>query len=199
MPRTGFRIFCLLGLALAAERLRRRRRLPDQCSGENPCLRPGPTARRLRKPRPLLQDISKPGDCGSGRCNSRDHGRSLRRRRSDRRTHRQFLRRRRSTPEPTIQSLRHRHPSDGYIHRPACDDAQFLDDVTIPDGTVLKPGEEFKKTWRMKNTGVCTWTTEYAIGFAYGEQMHGSETKLPNSVSPGAFVDITVNLRAPIV
>jgi hypothetical protein len=82
---------------------------------------------------------------------------------------------------------------------PLCDDSQFLEDVTVPDGTILKPGEDFKKTWRIKNTGVCTWTTAYAIGYAYGEKMHGSDTKLPKSVSPGTYVDITVNLTAPVV
>ncbi|MBN2084086.1 MAG: hypothetical protein JW748_02595 [Anaerolineales bacterium] len=102
------------------------------------------------------------------------------------------------TPEPAINS------SPTAI-RPAgtsvvlCDDSEFLEDVTIPDGTVLKPGEEFKKTWRFKNTGVCEWTTEYAIGYAYGERMHGVETKLPKKVSPGGYVDITVKFRAPLV
>jgi hypothetical protein len=82
---------------------------------------------------------------------------------------------------------------------PLCDDSQFLEDVTIPDGTVLKPGEDFKKTWRIKNTGICGWTTAYALGFAYGELMRGSETKLPKSVGPGATVDITIKLRAPML
>ncbi len=102
------------------------------------------------------------------------------------------------TPGPTIETSGTAVRPAGTTTGPRCDDAQFLDDVTIPDGTVLKPGEDFKKTWRMKNTGVCTWTTEYAIAFAYGEQMRGSETKLPKSVSPGAYVDITVKLRAPL-
>lgn len=82
---------------------------------------------------------------------------------------------------------------------PLCDDSEFLEDVTIPDGTVLKPGEDFKKTWRFKNTGVCEWTTEYAIGYAYGERMDGSDTKLTAIVSPGGYTDITVKFTAPLV
>jgi hypothetical protein len=81
---------------------------------------------------------------------------------------------------------------------PICNDSLFVQDVTIPDGTVLKPGQSFKKTWRLKNTGICAWTTEYALGFAYGDQMKGSATKLPNAVSPGGTVDVTLNLRAPL-
>jgi hypothetical protein len=82
---------------------------------------------------------------------------------------------------------------------PRCDDAQFLEDVTSPDGTPMKPGEGFKKTWRFKNTGVCTWTTAYAIGYAYGEKMHGSETKLTKSVAPGGTVDVSINFTAPLM
>jgi hypothetical protein len=102
-----------------------------------------------------------------------------------------------ATPEPTIPASGTVRPA-GTPTGPRCDDSQFLEDVTIPDGTTLKPGETFKKTWRLKNTGVCTWTTNYKIGFAYGEQMHGVDTKLSNSVSPGAIADISVTLTAPL-
>jgi hypothetical protein len=115
------------------------------------------------------------------------------------------------TLEPTLQASRTGNPgltptikASGTGIRPAgttgplCDDSQFLEDVTIPDGMVLKPGEEFKKTWKIKNTGICEWTTAYAIGYAYGEKMHGSETKLLNSVAPGASVDITIKFTAPL-
>jgi hypothetical protein len=86
----------------------------------------------------------------------------------------------------------------GGLRTPICNDSLFVQDVSIPDGTVLKPGENFKKTWRLKNTGICAWTTEYALGFAYGDQMKGSATKLAHAVSPGGTVDITLNLRAPL-
>ncbi|MGB7540138.1 MAG: NBR1-Ig-like domain-containing protein [Anaerolineales bacterium] len=117
-----------------------------------------------------------------------------------------------STPEPTGDSSGAGDPTltptiqaSGTVVRPAgtsgprCDDSLFVEDVTIPDGTVLKPGDLFNKTWRFKNTGTCSWTTSYAIGYAYGAVMHGSETKLPKSVSPGYTVDITVKFTAPAV
>ncbi|HSR20131.1 MAG TPA: NBR1-Ig-like domain-containing protein, partial [Anaerolineales bacterium] len=40
-----------------------------------------------------------------------------------------------------------------------CNNAAFVSDVTIPDGTILKPGEKFTKTWRIYNSGSCSWTT----------------------------------------
>jgi len=80
----------------------------------------------------------------------------------------------------------------------SCDVAQFVDDVTIPDGTVLEPNETFTKTWRLKNTGTCTWTTSYVIVFSSGDSLGGPATQaLTGSVNPGQSVDISVNLKAP--
>lgn len=79
-----------------------------------------------------------------------------------------------------------------------CDRAEFITDVTIPDGSIFAPGEEFTKTWRIKNNGTCTWTTEYAVIFD-NENMMGaaSSVSLPGTVSPGETVDISVDMKAP--
>src|SRR5512138_1314450 len=34
-------------------------------------------------------------------------------------------------------------------------------DVTIPDGTQMTPGQQFVKTWKIKNDGICTWGAGY--------------------------------------
>jgi hypothetical protein len=79
-----------------------------------------------------------------------------------------------------------------------CDDADFVADVTIPDGTVLDPGESFTKTWRLKNAGTCSWTPSYAVVFSNGDSMSGPATQaLSATVNPGQTVDISVNLKAP--
>jgi len=80
----------------------------------------------------------------------------------------------------------------------SCDVAQFVDDVSIPDGTILDPDESFTKTWRLKNIGSCTWTTSYAVVFSSGDSMNGPATQsLAGSVNPGQTVDISVDLKAP--
>ena len=80
----------------------------------------------------------------------------------------------------------------------SCDVAQFIDDVTIPDGTTLKPNETFTKTWRLKNVGTCSWTTSYAVVFSSGDSMSGPANQaLAGNVNPGQTVDISVNLTAP--
>ncbi|PIU90073.1 MAG: hypothetical protein COS63_04110, partial [Anaerolineae bacterium CG06_land_8_20_14_3_00_57_67] len=49
-----------------------------------------------------------------------------------------------------------------------CDWAQFVADITVPDGASFAPGAAFTKTWRLKNIGTCTWTTSYALVFVSG-------------------------------
>jgi Ig-like domain from next to BRCA1 gene len=80
----------------------------------------------------------------------------------------------------------------------SCDRAQFIADVTVPDGTNFVPGATFTKTWRLRNVGSCTWTTSYALIFDTGSQMGGpSSVNLPNTVLPGQTVDLSINLTAP--
>jgi hypothetical protein len=79
-----------------------------------------------------------------------------------------------------------------------CDRAQFISDVTVPDGTTFAPGAAFNKTWRLKNVGTCTWTTSYTMVFDSGERMGGPDSvNLPKSVAPGQTVDVSVGLTAP--
>jgi hypothetical protein len=106
------------------------------------------------------------------------------------------------TPEttPTISptstpSLRATLPP--VIQGPLCDDSLYLSDVTIPDGTLIDPGDEFIKTWKIQNSGTCEWTTEYAIAFVSGDAMDGKTTVLENSAEAGEAVEVSVKLAAP--
>lgn len=79
-----------------------------------------------------------------------------------------------------------------------CDRADFIADVTIPDNTVITPGASFVKTWRLRNSGSCTWNTSYRLVFDSGHAMGGpASINLPTSVAPGQTVDVSVTLTAP--
>lgn len=79
-----------------------------------------------------------------------------------------------------------------------CDKAQFVTDVSIPDGTTLSPGEVFTKTWRIKNVGTCSWTPSYSVVFDREDQMEGPSVQaLVSNTNPGQTVDISINLKAP--
>ena len=78
-----------------------------------------------------------------------------------------------------------------------CDQAQFVTDVTVPDGTTFAPNAPFTKTWRLKNVGTCTWTTAYSLVFVSGDRMGGVTTLIPQAVVPGQTVDLGINFKAP--
>lgn len=79
-----------------------------------------------------------------------------------------------------------------------CDSAAFVKDVSISDGTLVSRGASFTKTWRLQNTGNCSWTPSYALVFVSGDAMSGpAVTALPGNVNPGQTVDLSVNLTAP--
>lgn len=79
-----------------------------------------------------------------------------------------------------------------------CNAMEFVADVNYPDGTVVTPGQNFTKTWRLKNTGTCAWTPSYSIVFSDGNSMNGPSTQaLVGNVNPGQTIDISVNLTAP--
>lgn len=78
--------------------------------------------------------------------------------------------------------------------------AEFIEDVTVPDGTVFSPGESFKKVWRLKNTGSCTWDRSYRVFSSGLFHMGGSQyAYLTGNVDPGETADISMDLTAPVV
>ena len=80
---------------------------------------------------------------------------------------------------------------------PACDNSVFVNDVTIPDGTVLSPGKNFVKTWTLMNSGTCAWATGYKLSFIGGESMGGTSVPVPQAVPAGQQTQISVSLTAP--
>jgi hypothetical protein len=79
-----------------------------------------------------------------------------------------------------------------------CDKGFFVTDVTYPDNTVVGSGTAFTKTWRLQNTGSCSWTPSYALVFVSGAMMSGPTVQaMSGNVNAGQTVDISVNLQAP--
>ncbi|MCC7188897.1 MAG: hypothetical protein IT312_09160 [Anaerolineales bacterium] len=81
----------------------------------------------------------------------------------------------------------------------ACTDkAQFIADVTVPDGTRFDSGAAFTKVWKLRNVGTCTWTTSYSLVFDSGEKMGAvTSSNFANNIAPGQIIDITINMTAP--
>jgi hypothetical protein len=78
-----------------------------------------------------------------------------------------------------------------------CNNATFVTE-TITDNTVFSPGDTFTKTWTIRNSGQCTWDTDYQLVFTSGNSLSGdTSSDLPHDVPPGGVVVLSVDLKAP--
>lgn len=79
-----------------------------------------------------------------------------------------------------------------------CDSMSFVADVNIPDDTNMSPGQDFLKTWKVKNTGSCPWGEGYELVYAgYADEMDGQAQPITEVVQPGQEVEISVQFTAP--
>ena len=78
-----------------------------------------------------------------------------------------------------------------------CDSLSFVADVTVPDDTSMSPGQDFLKTWKVKNTGSCPWGEGYKLVYAYGDKMDGQFQTINTVVQPGQEVEVSVQFTAP--
>lgn len=77
------------------------------------------------------------------------------------------------------------------------DNAKYINDITIPDGSLMKPGTTFDKTWAIQNNGTTTWTKEYQLIYIDGTQTPTLTVKLPKEVKPGETIEVTIKFVAP--
>ncbi len=76
-------------------------------------------------------------------------------------------------------------------------DAETID-ISVPDNTIMMPGQEFIKIWKVKNVGTCAWGAGYALAFAgTGVKMDGQFISFTEVVQPGQEVEVSVQFKAP--
>jgi len=92
-------------------------------------------------------------------------------------------------------------PTDTSTPTPAlvaCNDATFLEDITIPDGTTFTPNTRFLKVWRLRDVGTCIWTSDYDLVFAGGNRLSAQRSvPLTETVRPGESVELGAYMIAP--
>jgi polar amino acid transport system substrate-binding protein len=78
-----------------------------------------------------------------------------------------------------------------------------FDDRNMTAPPILLPGQPFVKSWRILNSGTCTWDSRYRLDFVRGNQpgarMSGPTTWISGRVLPGQTYDISVPMIAPLV
>ena len=77
---------------------------------------------------------------------------------------------------------------------------KFVEDITIPDNSVVAAGKPFTKTWKLQNVGSCVWTDQYSFEFVDGDLMDANK-KIPfpkkTNIYPNGTIEISVYMTAP--
>jgi hypothetical protein len=106
-----------------------------------------------------------------------------------------------STLQPTILLTSSPTATSVPVTTECQDAAQYIGDDGL-DGTTYASNTAFTKTWRLKNTGTCTWDGSYLVAYISGVAM----TQQPGywivqqgqTVAPGQTVDVSVGMTAPV-
>lgn len=81
---------------------------------------------------------------------------------------------------------------------PTCtDNLTYMEDITIPDGTIVEPGAVLDKRWQVSNSGTCNWNSSYKLVLISGPDL-GAGTELalfPARI--GTETEIQLHLIAP--
>jgi hypothetical protein len=82
-------------------------------------------------------------------------------------------------------------------------ESQFIEDVTLEDGTIIEVNKPYLKIWKMKNTGRTSWPIGTTFKFVGGDHINTpnqnvpiSTTTPPTEVAPGTEIDIVVEISA---
>lgn len=108
-----------------------------------------------------------------------------------------------ATPLPGFTPLPSPQPAAPTVSLgDSCNNSAFEGDITIPDGTVLPPGENFEKVWALRNTGTCAWDEGYAFVYIGGStpNLDPVNFQFKNSidfVAGGEAINMTIKLTTP--
>ena len=79
----------------------------------------------------------------------------------------------------------------------SCYKLLFVKDVTIPDNTVMAPGQTFTKKWQVQNSGGCAWAPGFKFSLFGGDAMNGQTLTLSQPVAVGSVTELSIDMAAP--
>lgn len=82
---------------------------------------------------------------------------------------------------------------------PACtDNLTFVADLTVPDGTIISPGETIDKRWQVVNSGTCNWDKRYTLVLVTGAEMGAGSPQALFPALAGADAQVRILFTAPV-
>ena len=97
-------------------------------------------------------------------------------------------------PSPTFEPTTEILP----VATPQCSDLlTYLEDLTIPDGTVVQPGDVLDKRWLIQNNGSCNWNENYRLKLVSGPALGVPEEQALYPARGGTQAVIRILFKAP--
>ena len=101
-----------------------------------------------------------------------------------------------SLPEPTLPQPTE---TSAPTTEAACtNDAKFVDDLTVPDGTHILLGQTFSKKWSVQNSGTCDWGPDYRLVLVSGDALGAPSELALYPAKVGATVAWEIPMTAPL-
>jgi Ig-like domain from next to BRCA1 gene len=96
------------------------------------------------------------------------------------------------TPVPTLAIL--------YTPTPICvNGLTFINDVTIPDLSIVAAGSSLDKQWLVQNSGSCNWDSPYRLRLVGGDALGASPEQALFPARGGMQANLRIVFTAPLV
>jgi len=82
---------------------------------------------------------------------------------------------------------------------PCSNNLEFLQDVTIPDDTIIAAGATIDKQWLVKNNGTCDWDSTYRLKWIGGDPLGAPQEQNLYPARAGTQVTLQITFSAPTV
>ncbi len=76
------------------------------------------------------------------------------------------------------------------------DNLTYLEDLSLPEGTVVQPGASLDKRWLVKNSGTCNWDERYRLKLVSGAELNASIDQALYPARSGAKATIRIVFTA---
>jgi hypothetical protein len=72
-----------------------------------------------------------------------------------------------------------------------------VEDLSIPDGTLVTPGQRLDKRWRVENNGTCNWDERYRVKLIAGPPLGAPEEQALYPARAGTQAEVRILFTAP--
>lgn len=81
---------------------------------------------------------------------------------------------------------------------PCTNSLDFIDDLTIKDGTSVSAGSSIDKQWLVQNSGSCNWDSTYRLKWVGGDPLGANTEQLLYPARAGTQATLRIIFTAPV-